>query len=181
VTKIKIRSVTPDEATLLTELTIRSKAYWGYSAEFMNSCREELAVTPNKILNNRYFFRAAERASAVIGFYTLEQQSPVIIELDALFVEPNSIGTGVGKALMNHAIVSAKNRGGRTLKIQADPNASDFYLAAGAILTGELESLSIPGRFLPTFEIKLPSHRNHKDQLKISNSTVLGASTIMKK
>jgi hypothetical protein len=41
-----IRFATPDEAELLTSLAMRSKASWGYSAEFMEACRAELTITP---------------------------------------------------------------------------------------------------------------------------------------
>lgn len=37
--------------------------------------------------------------------------------------------------------------------IQDDPNAEAFYLAAGGVRTGDRESDSIPGRFLPLFVI----------------------------
>ena len=40
-----IRAARSDEAGLLSEIAFRSKAYWGYSEEFMVSCREELTVT----------------------------------------------------------------------------------------------------------------------------------------
>ena len=45
--------------------------------------------------------------------------------------------------------------GGVTLTIQGDPNAQKFYIVAGGVLTGERESASIPGSFLPTFIIPL--------------------------
>jgi hypothetical protein len=34
-----IRSANPDEADFLTELALRSKAVWGYSQDFLDSCR----------------------------------------------------------------------------------------------------------------------------------------------
>ena len=45
--------------------------------------------------------------------------------------------------------------GAHTMTIQGDPHALEFYRAAGASVIGEMESGSIPGRFLPLLEIPL--------------------------
>ena len=44
-----IRSARVQEAKEISALAMRSKAYWGYSKEFMEACREELTVTPEHI------------------------------------------------------------------------------------------------------------------------------------
>ena len=157
---MKIRCATPDEVNILTDLAMQSKAHWGYSAEFMDACKAELAVVPTKMQSTLYHYYVAEKESEIIGFYALELLSPNEIELEALFVKPDKIGSGVGRALMSHAIDKAISIGGHILKIQGDPNAKSFYLAAGAVATGEQESLSFRGRFLPTFEVDLKSLRN---------------------
>ena len=150
-----IREAVPKEAEILSDLAIRSKAYWGYSAEFMSACKEELSVSSDNIVNADYYCFLVEKEFCVIGFYSLESLSTSVVELEALFVEPCHIGTGIGKVLINHAIERAKKIGANTMIIQADPNAKSFYLKAGAKLTGEQASLSIPERLLPTFEIEL--------------------------
>jgi predicted N-acetyltransferase YhbS len=75
--------------------------------------------------------------------------------MDALFVDPDHIGTGVGRTLMNHALQLLSQCGAAHLLIQGDPNATRFYLAAGGRQVGTRESASIPGRFLPMFEIDI--------------------------
>ena len=136
---------------------MRSKAYWGYSAEFMEACREELSVSPEKMESSRFHYAVAERQGEIVGYYALERLSAVTFELEALFVEPAHIGSGVGRALVTHAKGYAAAADGRVLIIQGDPNAANFYQAAGGVLTGKRESASIPGRFLPIFEIDLIS------------------------
>jgi hypothetical protein len=37
-----IREAVSSEAALLSALAMRSKAYWGYSSDFMEKCRAEL-------------------------------------------------------------------------------------------------------------------------------------------
>lgn len=152
---LTIRAVEPHEASSITELAMRSKAYWGYSAEFMAACRAELSVSADTLANPQIHVRAAERAAEIVGFYTLETLSDIEFELAALFVDPKHIGLGIGRALMTHAKSHAAALGARQLIVQGDPNAERFYLAAGGKLTGQQESGSIPGRFLPTFMIPL--------------------------
>lgn len=156
---ISIRDAKPHEAASLTSLAIRSKAYWNYSAKFMEACREELSVSPDKIENNKFHHVVAESNSVIVGFYALERLSETEFELEALFVEPKRIRTGVGKALISHAKNHALALGGRVLLIQGDPNAEKFYRAAGGKPTGKRESASVRGRFLPTFEISLSGER----------------------
>jgi len=152
---VQIRDAEPHEADVLSELAMCSKAYWGYSAEFMSACQNELSVSSDKLNNTKFHYRVAEVGGEIVGFYALEYLSESVFELEALFVEPQHIGSGIGKALINHAKEQAATLGGSTLIIQGDPHAGKFYRAAGGRLTGKQESASIPGRFLPTFSISL--------------------------
>ena len=152
-----IRDVELHEANALSELAKRSKAYWGYSAEFMTACKNELLVSPSKLESSKFHYMVAECRGEIKGFYALEHLSESIFELEAIFVEPKYIGSGIGRALITHAKKYAAEIGGSSLIIQGDPNAEKFYRAAGGELTGERESASIPGRFLPTFSISLVS------------------------
>jgi len=152
---ITFREAKPEEATILNNLAMRSKAYWGYSDKFMEACREELTLTPEKIQNSAFYFIVAETADKIVGFYGVEHLSPLQFELEALFVEPVAIGSGVGRALISHAKSYIGVCGGGTLSIQGDPNAEGFYRAVGAQLIGRRESASIPGRLLPMFSIEV--------------------------
>lgn len=44
-----IRPASRAEASLLSQLAFESKAYWGYDADFMVACREELTVTEEEL------------------------------------------------------------------------------------------------------------------------------------
>lgn len=150
--EIEIRGAHLDEAELLTELALRSKAHWGYSAEFLAACRDELAVRPSAITAD--LVRVAARGEEVLGFYELGGVVPHG-ELAALFVERDQIGTGVGGRLLDHALDAASRRGFGSLVVDADPGAEAFYLRHGARRIGDSLSGSIPGRLLPRllFEI----------------------------
>ena len=150
---IAIRNAVPSEAAHLSALALRSKAHWGYSPEFIQSCKNELTYQPSQIADDKSQFVVAQRRSEIVGFYALEGVSARQFELIALFVEPEHIGDGVGRELMKHALDNVAARSGQSVLIQGDPNAEKFYFAAGAKQIGTRESGSISGRILPLFEI----------------------------
>ena len=149
----KIRKAQPSESELISKLALRSKAYWGYSQDFIDACRQELTYSQQDIQNN-YFF-VAEIDSSIIGFYALEILSSTDIELEALFIEPSYIDRGYGRQLIEHAKITASKLGRQRIIIQGDPNAKNFYLKVGGKLTAKRESASIRDRYLPVFVIQL--------------------------
>lgn len=150
-----IRPARVDEAHLLSDLALRSKAHWGYSPEFIERCRDELSYGEEELLAEHMCFFVLESAQRVVGFYALKRLSKSEIELEAMFVEPACIGSGFGRSLIEHAKTTAAALGAKQLIIQSDPYAERFYVAAGGVVTGTRESASIPGRYLPTLAIDL--------------------------
>ena len=150
-----IRPAKPDEAELLSALALRSKAYWGYTDEFMAACHDELTYTPEQICAPQFTFYVCAIDDSIIGFHALQRLSANNMELEALFVEPSHIGKGIGRKLIEHAKDHARQLGASSLVIQGDPNARKFYLAAGAVHSGSRESSSIAGRQLPVFTVDL--------------------------
>jgi GNAT superfamily N-acetyltransferase len=154
--KHSIRFATPNEASVLSELALRSKGYWGYDTAFLGSCRQELSYNVNQLSSPAYCFKVAElNRCKLAGFFALNLLGSDHPELDALFIDPDFIGLGWGKYLLNTAIEVAKTHNAKSITLQADPFAEDFYLVNGAVKVGEIESLSISGRFLPLLEICL--------------------------
>lgn len=151
-----IRPVQSNDATALTQLALLSKAHWGYSAEFMAACHDELAVTAEKLAQTCYFFALAEYDTKPLGFYALECLNADLYEIEALFVSPEHMGSGVGRQLFDHACAYVRRQGGKKILIQSDPQAVGFYQAMGAELTTQQrESSSIPDRMLPVLLLKL--------------------------
>ena len=150
---VVIRSALRSESRLLSNLAFRSKAIWGYSLEFMESCRGELTIEPDQIAAHEAFHVLCEVDGEIAGFYVLRQISSTAFDLHALFIDPEQMGNGHGRQLMAHALQSVSKHGGKTLQIQSDPNATKFYETAGAYQIGLLESGSIPGRQLPLLQV----------------------------
>ncbi|MGI9203232.1 MAG: GNAT family N-acetyltransferase [Woeseiaceae bacterium] len=152
---LKIRAARNHEAKRLSELAFRSKRYWGYDAEFMERCRDDLTYTSAKIDSPDFDFKVYEENVQVIAFYALHYLQPGVAELEALFVDPPRIGCGIGRHLAEHAKMTASERAVKKIIIQSDPNAQAFYLSLGGRFIGNRESVSIPGRYLPLFEFSL--------------------------
>ena len=146
----------------MTELARRSKAYWGYSAEFMRSCEQELTYLPEQIESGDPSFFVGESNASVAGFYAIKRTSLLEYELEALFVEPELIGHGFGRELVEHAKSTVRSMGGECLLIQGDPHAEGFYRAVGGEQIGTRESASIPHRYLPLFRISVSGHKRRR-------------------
>lgn len=140
------------EADTLTRLALASKRHWGYDDDFMERCHAELTVHERDLeINHVFVARDAHRA---LGFYQLLPLDDSSVDLDMLFVDPQSIGEGVGGALMRHATMVACGDGALTLRITADPFAVPFYEHFGAVLVGTSIAPST-GRSLPVYEVVL--------------------------
>ena len=150
-----VRAAGPDDVPGLSDLAFRSKAHWGYDAQFMEACREELAVPPAALASD--VIRLVEVDGKPVAFYHLcETGTPAELEVEALFVAPESIGTGLGELLWDDLEIEAAKRSNTRLVVQSDPYAEGFYLKMGMVRTGERPSDSIPGRTLPLLEKRFP-------------------------
>ena len=134
-----IRPAVADEADELSALAKRSKAHWGYSREFIEACADELRVDPKRLSDPDYDCFVAALGDDVLGYGALQRESAAQYELDALFIEPEHFGRGIGRKLIKHAVQRVSDTGGRVITIQGDPNAAKFYLAIGAREVGSRE------------------------------------------
>lgn len=152
VSGVELRRAQSGEAEDISALALRSKSYWGYSDAFLEACRAELTFTPEQCASGALVVAVSNER--VAGFYLLEG-SPPEGELAALFVDPERIGEGVGGVLLRHALISAAERGFRSLVLDSDPGAESFYSKYGADRIGGIASGSIPGRELPRMRFDL--------------------------
>lgn len=150
-----IRPARPDEAAALTALAIRSKAHWGYDAAFMALAAPHLAIPPDLLAASRVWVSndGDDRPLGVMA--SGPPDATGLSDLTLLFVDPSAIGQGHGKALLRHALATAKAEGARRLHVLSDPNAAAFYRSQGAAQIGTAPSDAIPGRHLPVLEWRL--------------------------
>ncbi len=153
-TSVRIRPARPDEAPALSALAMRSKAHWGYSEGFMESCRASLTIEPDHCDGSSLL--VAKRDGQLVGFARVVG-SPADGELSDLWVDPDAMGHGVGRTLFKAITQQARQLGFRRLRIDSDPNAEAFYLHMGAVRIGETPSTAIPGRVLPLLSYEIPN------------------------
>ena len=144
-----IRPALPHEGIALTDLVIRSKAYWGYDSAFLAASRPALTLTARRIAEDVvYVYQDGQQALGVYDLRIVATRGDV----DLFFVAPAAIRTGVGRALWQHLVDQARHRGVRRLMIESDPFARGFYEAMGARIVGDVPSGAVPGRRLPLLE-----------------------------
>jgi GNAT superfamily N-acetyltransferase len=154
---VAIRPARAGEAASLTALCLRSKAYWGYDAEFMRLCVPSLTVSEQSIAHGRVLV-ATDDAGRTIGTVSVmpdDEGGGDCAELGLMFVDPAAIGGGIGRALFDEAVKLARRLGHRRMTILADVNAAPFYQRMGARFLHDAPSDAIPGRTLPFYEYEL--------------------------
>jgi hypothetical protein len=88
----------------------------------------------------------------VMGFHRVIPGEPAVLE--DLWLEPESIGVGLGRRLWGHAVAVALAFGAAALELDAEPNAVGFYERMGAVTVGSTASV-LPGRRLPRMRLVL--------------------------
>ncbi len=156
----RLRPARPEECAALTDLCLRAKAHWGYDADFLELCRPALTVAPADLDPGRLV--VAEAAGRLLGLAEILPPAATegvaaggAAELAKLFVAPEAMGRGIGRALMDWARAAARAAGARRLEWLADPAAVGFYLRLGGRVIGAARSDAVPGRRLPRMTLAL--------------------------
>ncbi len=152
---IQIRRARPDEAAALTKIAHLAKRHWGYPENWIEHWRDELTITPDFIVNNEmYVALAGEEIAGCCALVLRDSQA----ELEHMWIRPEQMGTGIGRALFHQIVERATQLKAAGLEISSDPNAEGFYKRMGAKRIGEVQS-EIEGqpRVLPRMSVDLSS------------------------
>ena len=150
---LQIRRARPEEASVLTEIAHAAKRHWGYPENWIQQWKPELTLTPEFIAANEMY--VAVKGDEIVGCCAIAF-SESLVELEHMWIRPEQMGAGVGRALFMHVKERAANLKLSALELSADPNAEGFYERMGAIRIGEVKS-DIEGqpRVLPRMIVKL--------------------------
>ena len=99
---------------------------------------------------DRGMVRVIEHAGEPAGFAVLLMPEHGACELDGLFVEPEQMGAGLGRALVADAIRLARERRAAAIEVIANPHAVGFYERVGFV-AGE----AVATRFGPAVRMRL--------------------------
>lgn len=147
-----IKRANTDDNEVLTTITKKSKAHWGYSEEQILKWNDNLTISKEYIENNSVF--KLVNGNEIIGYYSYIIKEPKNVLFDNLFVLPEYIGKGFGKYLMSDFLDRMKNENFEKITLDSEPNAEEFYLKMGFKKIGEFET-SIKNRFMPIMEMNL--------------------------
>ena len=147
-----IRPAATDEASVLTNMALEAKRYWGYPEHWIKHWESDLTISSDFINDNHVY--VAEEDGQIQGFYALIVRGNQA-ELDHMWVRPALIGTGIGKELFLDAMERAAALKVIAVEISSDPNAAGFYRRMGATEIGEIDA-SFDGvtRKLPRLKIE---------------------------
>jgi N-acetylglutamate synthase-like GNAT family acetyltransferase len=149
---MKIEKANTNDNIILTEITKKSKAYWGYSKEQILKWNDNLTISKEYIDSNNTFKLSNE--NKIIGYYSYIIYKENYVKLDNLFLLPDCIGKGFGYFLITDFLNRIKNESFEKIILHSEPNAENFYLKFGFRKIGEFETL-IKNRFMPIMEMIL--------------------------
>ena len=142
---------------IVTEITKKSKAYWGFSEDILKEWDLLLTVSKDYIEKNEVI--KLVQGQQIIGYYSYFHADERTIKLDNIFILPEFIGKGFGKILMNDFLKNVKKMRFDKITLDAEPNTENFYKTFGFETVGLLES-SIKERYLPIMELKIENTNN---------------------
>src|SRR5256714_10752818 len=151
---IGIRHAQPSEGELLTDIAHAAKRHWGYPEKWIEQWQADLIITPQFIANNEVFVAIVN--DGIAGCCALVVTG-ALAEIEHMWIKPEHMGSGVGRALFEHARDRAKELQLPVLELSADPNAEGFYERMGAKRIGDVPA-SMNGaaaRVLPRMRINL--------------------------
>jgi ribosomal protein S18 acetylase RimI-like enzyme len=136
----EIRDASVADRPALVECMRRASLVWDDTRDDLLAHPEVFDVPETALAGTR----VAEDRGAVIGFATL-----IGAELDGLFVAPEAMGRGVGRALIDDVARRAGADGVDALDVVANSNAQGFYEAVGFVVTGTVQT-----RFAPALRMR---------------------------
>jgi ribosomal protein S18 acetylase RimI-like enzyme len=150
---MKFRTANGNDVETLSAIAILAKAHWGYPSSWLKLWEESLTVTLEQVQNNTIF--VCELQGEIVGFIGISAEANRA-EIEHLWVLPEFMGRGIGRALFKHALEWCRANAIDKLKVVSEPNAQGFYQALGGKVVGE-ESLIPQPRVLPVLQFSIDS------------------------
>jgi GNAT superfamily N-acetyltransferase len=137
---VRIRGAAPSEREALTDLHRRSSYVWEEDRAALDAHPEVFGVDADA-LEERRVRVAVDDGGALLGFATAAPRPDGTIELEDLFVAPELMRRGIGRALVRDAQAHA---GARRMTVVAGARTVPFYERLDFVV-GE----PVPTRFGP--------------------------------
>jgi N-acetylglutamate synthase-like GNAT family acetyltransferase len=147
-----IQPANTSDHELLTQITKKSKAFWGYSEDLLLVWDDALTITEDYI--EKYDVYKFSTENKIVGYYSYIVEENLTIKLDNLFLIPEYIGKGLGTFLINDFLNRIQNQNYKRVYLNSEPYAEGFYKKHGFQTIGKLET-AVNDRFMPVMELGL--------------------------
>lgn len=137
-----IRDATPADMTVLRDIFRRSSLSNEGDRESLLAHPEVLELSDLGVTEGRT--RVAHDDGRILGFASWLGAGDVT-EIDDLFVDPDWMGRGTGRALVLDLIAQARERGARRAEVTANPHALAFYEKVGFTVSYQVDTMLGPG------------------------------------
>jgi GNAT superfamily N-acetyltransferase len=130
---VKIRRATPGDLPILS--AIFRRASWSNEGDraLLTDHPEFLELGDTAVREGRT--QLAVVGGRPVGFVTLLETSSAA-EVEDLFVDPDFMRQGIGRALVDAIAAVAAEGGWRQIEVDANPHAQEFYAKAGFVPAG---------------------------------------------
>lgn len=139
-----IRSAAGTERSALEELQFRASVHSTRYAEVLRAHPDAIEIPSWQFEDG--LVRVAQGGDVVVGFAVLLAPADGACELDAIFVEPHRMGTGIGRLLIEDAVARARRWGAPRIEVVANPDAVRFYERVGFTGNDAVSTRFGPGR-----------------------------------
>jgi ribosomal protein S18 acetylase RimI-like enzyme len=165
VSRVTIRPAITTDAPVLAAVHVRSWQ-WAYRGQVPDAYLDHLGETLGERVEARraqleqvppeYRWWVAEQSANLLGFAVTrpsedDDAASLTAEVMALYLDPDTVGKGVGRALLEHVVADFRQRGFRRATLwvlESNDRARRFYEAAGWAPDGARKSEERPGFLL---------------------------------
>ncbi|MEL6970953.1 MAG: GNAT family N-acetyltransferase [Bacteroidota bacterium] len=141
---IAFRLATTRDLPALNQISLTSKAHWGYPKEWLEHWKDDMLLREKQFEELKILL--AEVDGEIIGFCAISEATTQY-EVEHLWLLPKHIGKGYGKRLLEQAL-SSFTAADKPILVEADPHAEAFYQRQGFATFSQVASYP-PGRYLP--------------------------------
>ena len=121
------------EAAALSAVARAAKKHWGYPDAWLQQWDPLLTITEESLHAGTTLVARAQ--GRTVGFVALRPDEGGAV-IEHLWVIPDAMGQGIGRALFTAAEAEARALGVPDLEVEADPHAEGFYHRMGMVTTG---------------------------------------------
>jgi GNAT superfamily N-acetyltransferase len=134
--QIALRDATLADIPALSDLFRRSSLSNDGDRAALLANPSVLELSPQSVIEGRTRVTVVD-GTRVVGFATTARNDDGL-ELEDLFVDPDWMRMGIGRALVADALLLAGHLGLRCIDVTANPHALDFYRKVGVCKVGSV-------------------------------------------